>query len=39
MLTDENRRKIWQQNLKEAATELTWENEKKILQEIFWPFI
>ncbi len=39
MLTDENRRKIWQQNLKEAATKLTWENEKKILQEIFWPFI
>jgi glycosyltransferase involved in cell wall biosynthesis len=39
MLTNENSRKIWEQNLKKAATELTWENEKKILKEIFQPFL
>jgi glycosyltransferase involved in cell wall biosynthesis len=39
MLTDKNRRRIWEQNLELAAGELIWENEKKILQEIFYPFI
>jgi glycosyltransferase involved in cell wall biosynthesis len=39
MLTNENSRKTWKENLKNAATELTWENEKKILKEIFQPFL
>ncbi|WP_372947028.1 glycosyltransferase [Mariniphaga sp.] len=39
MLTDQNSRKIWEQNLEIAATELTWENEKKVLREIFQPFL
>jgi glycosyltransferase involved in cell wall biosynthesis len=39
MLTDENNRKIWEQNLEIAATELTWENEEKVLQEIFQSFL
>ncbi|MCA1758642.1 MAG: glycosyltransferase, partial [Bacteroidales bacterium] len=39
MLTDENSRKTWKQNLEIAATELTWENEEKVLQEIFQPFL
>jgi glycosyltransferase involved in cell wall biosynthesis len=38
MLTDANRRKIWKQNLETAAGELTWENEKKVLEEVFRPF-
>jgi glycosyltransferase involved in cell wall biosynthesis len=39
MLTNENSRKIWEQNLKKAASELTWEKEEKILKEIFQPFL
>jgi len=39
MLTDENSRKTWEINLKKAAAELTWENEKKVLTEIFQPFL
>lgn len=38
MLTDAARRKIWKQNLEKAAGQLTWENEKIVLQEIFRPF-
>jgi len=39
MLTEENSRKTWEKNLEIAASELTWENEEKVLQEIFQPFL
>lgn len=39
MLTDDSRCKMWQQNLAVAARELTWENEKRVLREIFQPFL
>lgn len=39
MLNDGSRRQNWSRNLKQAAGELTWENEKKVLQEIFQPFM
>ena len=39
MLSDKNRRKNWQQNLEKAASELTWENEERVLGEIFQPFL
>lgn len=34
-LTNEEKRKRWKTNLKKAARELVWENEEKVLQEIF----
>jgi glycosyltransferase involved in cell wall biosynthesis len=34
-LTDKKQRSVWQKNLEKAARELTWENEEKVLQEIF----
>ncbi|RIH64916.1 glycosyltransferase [Mariniphaga sediminis] len=39
MLTDTEKRITWQQNLEKAAAELTWENEEKIIQEIFSVFV
>lgn len=39
MLNDEIRRQTWSRNLNRVAGELTWENEKKVLQEIFQPFL
>ncbi len=39
MLHNETRRKIWKENLKKAAGELTWENEEKVLKEIFQPYL
>ena len=35
MLTDEALRKTWKNNLKRAAAELNWDQEQKILLEIF----
>ncbi len=35
MLTDSKLRKVWKENLRTAAMELNWENEKKILLAIF----
>ncbi len=35
MLTDTALRKTWKENLKKAATELNWDQEQKILVEIF----
>lgn len=35
MLTDQKLRKTWKQNLSKAAADLNWENEEKILLEIF----
>lgn len=35
MLEDEDARKRWKANLKIAAAELDWENEKKVLTELF----
>jgi glycosyltransferase involved in cell wall biosynthesis len=34
-LTNKEQRSVWQKNLEKAARELTWENEEKVLQEIF----
>lgn len=39
MLSDETKRSVWKKNLETAARELTWENEEKILQELFSNFI
>lgn len=36
-LNNEELRKTWKTNLKIAAEELTWENEEKVLWEIFQP--
>ncbi len=38
MLQGGTRRKTWKKNLEKASKELTWENEEKILEEIFNPF-
>jgi glycosyltransferase involved in cell wall biosynthesis len=38
-LIDESKRTVWNENLKKAANELTWENEEKQLAEIFRPFL
>ncbi len=35
MLTDDRMRKVWKENLKKAAAELNWDNEKRTLLEIF----
>ncbi|MCF6365113.1 MAG: glycosyltransferase [Bacteroidales bacterium] len=35
MLNNVEKRKIWKENLKKASTELCWENEEKVLKEIF----
>jgi glycosyltransferase involved in cell wall biosynthesis len=32
-------RAVWKENLKVAAAELTWQNEEKVLYEIFSPFL
>ena len=39
LLFDIKQREIWKKNLKNAAKELNWENEKKVLQDIFKKFI
>lgn len=39
MLSNETKRSVWKKNLETAARELTWENEEKILQELFISFI
>lgn len=39
MLNNETKRKIWKENLKKAAGELIWDNEKKVLTEIFQPYL
>lgn len=38
-LLDEQKRKHWKQNLKVAAEQLTWENEEKVLLEIYSPLL
>jgi glycosyltransferase involved in cell wall biosynthesis len=38
-LQNKEKRKIWHKNLKVAAKELTWENEEKVLHEIFSVFL
>ena len=38
-LFDQEKRRIWKQNLPVAASELCWENEEKILQDIYSPYI
>jgi len=38
-LFDEEKREIWRKNLKHAAKELSWQNEEKILQNIFSIFL
>lgn len=35
MLFNEEKRKIWQKNLKKASTELNWQKEEKILLKLF----
>jgi glycosyltransferase involved in cell wall biosynthesis len=37
-LTNPEKRKIWKSNLQQAAKELTWENEEKVIWEIFAGF-
>jgi glycosyltransferase involved in cell wall biosynthesis len=38
MLNDESRLNLYKQNTLKAAAELNWENEKKVLIEIFAPY-
>ncbi len=38
-LFDNKQRKTWKSNLERAAKELTWENEEKILKEIYSGFL
>lgn len=38
-LNDQAKRKAWKENLKAAATDLTWENEEQVLKELFAPFL
>lgn len=37
-LSDDKQRLIWKENLKKAATELTWESEEQKLLAIFTPY-
>jgi len=39
MLNNRDKRKKWIRNLRQAALELTWENEEKKLKKIFRPFL
>ena len=39
MLDNNQQRELWKRNLEKAAGELTWENEEKVLQEIFKMFL
>ncbi len=39
MLENNQQRELWKRNLKKAALELTWENEEKVLRELFGPFL
>jgi glycosyltransferase involved in cell wall biosynthesis len=39
ILFDEQKRKLWKENLKNAAEQLTWENEEKVLIEIYSPLL
>ena len=38
-LNNREKRKIWAENLPLAATELTWENEEKVIQKIFTLYL
>ncbi len=38
-LNNQEQRKTWKKNLEIAAIELTWENEEKVLREIFVEFL
>ena len=38
-LFDEEKRRVWKQNLRKAAKELCWENEEKVLSDIYNRFI
>lgn len=38
-LFDQEKRHIWMKNMPLAATELCWENEERIVREIFYPFL
>ena len=38
-LNNQNKRKLWKSNLPQAAKELTWENEEKVIWEIFEGFL
>ena len=38
-LFDQEKRLVWKQNLPDAAAELCWENEEKVLKDIYKPFL
>lgn len=38
-LNNGEKRTVWKENLKEAAKELTWEKEEKVLREIYSAFL
>ena len=39
MLNDMARRKAWTENVVLASRELCWQNEKKVLEEVYHPFL
>lgn len=38
-LNNSEKRKVWMENLPKAAKELTWENEEKVIREMFERFV
>ncbi len=38
-LFDQEKRQMWKLNLPVAATELCWQNEEKVLQDIYLPYL
>jgi len=38
-LFDQEKRLVWKQNLQKAASELCWENEEKVLMQVYERFL
>lgn len=38
-LFNDEKRKVWRENMARGAIQLCWENEEKVLREIYYPFL